>query len=77
MENRRSVKIIIKNVTGSVSNECCLDELQRVGVYEGTIIEDGFYNPVNKSVQFSKGCENCVAWVGETCEIVENNERVN
>lgn len=74
MENKRNVKIIIKNVTGSIRNECCLDELQRVGVYVGDIIEDGLYSPHNKSVQFSIGCENCVAWVGETCEIVGDDE---
>lgn len=70
------MRVIIKNVTGGERNACCLDELQRVGVYEGDVVE-GIYSQMNKSVHFRVDGNDCVAWVGETCEIVEGNERVN
>ena len=68
------MKVIIKNVTRTDFNDWCLWELKKdAGIKEGDIIEDGSYNPNNKSIHFSRGCVDCVAWVGETCEILEEN----
>ena len=64
------MKIRIKNVTGSSSNEWLLWELRKeAGVKEGNIIE-GKFNPSNNAVDFSIGTNDCVAWLGETCEEV-------
>lgn len=72
IENKFAMKIRIKNVTGSISNEGLLWELKSdAGVQPGDIIEDGRYNPNNNSVEFSRHSVNCVAWLGETCEKVE------
>lgn len=64
------MKIRIKNVTGSSSNEWLLWELRKeAGVKEGNIFE-GKFNPSNNAVDFSTGTNDCVAWLGETCEEV-------
>lgn len=65
------MRVRIKNVTGSVANEWLLWELKKEAkVKEGDIIENGNYNPINKSVDFSIGTIECVAWLGQTCEEV-------
>lgn len=61
------ITVIVKNVTGSQENEWLLHELNRAGVKLGTKIE-GHFNPLSGSVQFESRCNNCVAWLGETCE---------
>lgn len=68
------MKVLIKNVTGSEFNDWCLWELSKdAGIKEGDIIEDGIYNPKTKAFDFSRGGVDCVAWVGETCEILEED----
>lgn len=64
------MKVLIKNVTGSVSNRWLLFELKRSGVNEGAIV-DGVYDPKNESVNFTIGGNDCTVWIGETCEIIE------
>lgn len=72
-KEERNMKVIIKNVTGTDFNDWCLWELKKdAGIKEGDIIEDGSYNPNNKSIHFSRGCVDCVAGVGETCEIIND-----
>ncbi len=66
----KPVTIRIKNVTGSESNEWLLLELSRAGIKRGNEVT-GRYNPISGSVQFSLGTADCVAWVGETCEIID------
>ena len=66
----KPVTIRIKNVTGSESNEWLLLELSRPGIKRGVEVR-GQYNPISGSVQFSNGTADCVAWVGETCEIID------
>ena len=60
------VKVVIEDVTGE--NGSLIWELNRVGVD----IRTGLYNPDNKSVQFSIGCNDCSVWVGETCRLLES-----
>lgn len=68
------MKVLIKNVTGSAANEGLLWELSKyAGVKEGRVIEDGILNKKNNSVSFSIGCVDCIAWVGQTCEIIGND----
>lgn len=68
------MKIVIKNVTGDEQNEWCLYELSHyAGIKVGNIIEHGKFDPQNNSVSFSIGEVDCVAWIGETCEIIEEN----
>jgi hypothetical protein len=59
--------IRIKNITGARSNEWPILELQREGYPEGSIIENVRYTPGNNACYWN----NCVAWVGETCEIIK------
>jgi hypothetical protein len=59
--------IRIKNVTGARSNDCAIFELKREGYPEGSIIENVCYTKSNHACHW----ENCVAWVGETCEIIK------
>ena len=66
----KPVTIRIKNVTGSESNEWLLLDLSRAGIKRGVEVR-GQYNPISGSVQFSNGTADCVAWVGETCEIID------
>ena len=55
------MKVRIKNVTGSTSNEWLLWELKKeAGVKEGDIVE-GKFNPKNKAVDFTKGTSECVS----------------
>ena len=66
------MKVIIKNVTGSSANEWLLWELRKeAGVKAGDIVE-GRFNPKNKAVDFSTGTNDCVAWLGQTCEEVKD-----
>ena len=65
----KPVKIIIEDVTGE--NGGLIWELNRIGVEVGDI-RTGLYNPENKSVQFSIGCNDCSVWVGETCRLLES-----
>ena len=63
------MKVRIKNITGSTSNEWLLWELKKeAGVKEGDIVEGKF----NQAVDFTKGTVKCVAWLGETCEEVKS-----
>lgn len=60
------MKVRIKNVTGSTSNEWLLWELKKEArVKEGDIVE-GKFNPKNKAVYFTRGTSECVAWLGQT-----------
>jgi hypothetical protein len=61
--------IRIKNVTGTRANACAIHELRREGYPEGTIVEDVKFTPGNQACYW----RNCVAWAGETCEIIEPN----
>lgn len=64
----------IKNVTGTEYNDWCLWELKKyAGIKSGDIIENVKFNPKNRSVEFSVGATECVAWIDETCEIIERN----
>lgn len=68
------MKIRIKNVTGSSTNEWLLGELRKeAGINEGDIVE-GRFNPKNKAVDFSTGIHDCVAWLGLTCEEVREDK---
>jgi hypothetical protein len=60
--------IRIKNITGTCANACAIAELKREGYPEGGIIEDVYYTPGNQACYWG----NCVAWVGETCEILNS-----
>ena len=66
----KPVTIRIKNVTGSESNEWFLLELSSAGIKRGVEVRQQ-YTPISGSVQFSNGTADCVAWVGETCEIID------
>lgn len=68
----KQLVVKIKNCTpGDRFNECCLTELRHAGVPQGTLVA-GLYNPINRAVEFrSPQGDDCVAWVGSTCEIVE------
>ena len=63
------VEIIIKNVTGHPENDNCIAELSRAGAPRNSIVS-GVYNENNNSVSFTKGQYDCIAYVGQTCEIV-------
>jgi hypothetical protein len=58
--------IRIKNITGTRSNDGCIWELAREGYPEGAIIEDVKFTKSNNACYW----DNCVAYVGETCEII-------
>ena len=45
-------------------------ELLREGYKEGTIVRDFRYQPSNNAFYFGRN-HNCVAYLGETCEIIE------
>ena len=65
------VKAKIQLVLETEMLKSCMAEFNRVGVYEGDIIE-GKYNPKAKAVDFiAPGGESCMAWVGGPCEIIE------
>jgi len=65
--------IIIKNITGDPSNDWCILELKKAGYPEGSIVRNVNYDHKNKSCSWSSGTNHCVAWLGETCEIVTNH----
>jgi hypothetical protein len=69
-ENKR-VKVVIKDITGD--NGGLIWELSRAGVKVGDIVE-GRYLPNIKAVEFTNGIEDCVAWVGETCELITDEQ---
>ncbi|MDR1198643.1 MAG: hypothetical protein LBK94_06480 [Prevotellaceae bacterium] len=58
-------KIIIKDVTGD--NAGCMVELRREGYKEGTVVRDFVYHESNNACYF----DNCVAYIGETCEFIK------
>ena len=64
--------IIIKNVTGHPSNDWAIFELKRAGFPEGSKVYHVTYSPENNSCQWSSVSDNCVAWLGETCEELPN-----
>ena len=74
--SKQTVNIRIKNITGSKKNFGLLFELSKdANLKEGDIIEDVSYNPNNGACEFE--CFNvikinCVAWVGQTCEIIDD-----
>lgn len=70
VSNLKPATVRIKNVTGSESNEWLLLELSRAGIKRGDEVR-GQYNSISGSVQFSNGTAECVAWIGETCEIIK------
>jgi hypothetical protein len=63
------VKIVIKNVDGSQQSDNCIAELSRAGAPKDSV-QIGTYSEINKSVQFQKGLYDCVAYAGQTCEII-------
>ena len=63
--------IKIKNVTGNPSNDWCILELKRAGFPEGSIINNAIFKETNNSFNWSSGTDDCVAYLGETCEIVD------
>lgn len=71
MKKQEKVKIIIKDVEKSGFSASSLNELSRVGVKVGQIIE-GRRFPESTGVDFTVGCSDCVAWIGCTCEIVND-----
>lgn len=69
------VKAVIKNVTGDSFNDACIRELNRSGVPVGAIIS-GLYSPQNKAIDFkAPNGDDAVAWVGSTCEIIEEKTK--
>lgn len=77
--NKQTVTIRIKNITGSEKNNGLLSELSKdANIKEGDIIEDVSYNPNNGACEFERFNVikiNCVAWVGQTCEIIDEKKR--
>ena len=72
----KKVNAVIKNITGDDFVRCCINELSRSGVPVGTIIS-GTYNRVNGAIDFkAPNGDDCVAWVGSTCEIVEDKTKM-
>lgn len=70
----RTVKAIIKNITGDSFNDCCIRELNRSGIPTGTTIT-GRYNHTNKAIDFkAPNGDDCVVWAGSTCEIVTDHD---
>jgi len=65
------MKIKIKNVTGDEFNKWCIFELKRAGFPEGSIIYNAIFKETNNSFHWSSGTDDCVAYLGETCEKVE------
>ncbi len=67
--------IVIKNITGSSYNTWCLWELNRAGYPEGSIIESASLDEGQRIAKWG----NCVAYVGDTCELVtvENFNKFN
>jgi hypothetical protein len=63
------MNILIKNITGSRSNACAIAELRREGYPEGSIVENARYTPSNQACYWG----NCVAYVGQTCEVLIPN----
>jgi hypothetical protein len=63
------MKIMIKNVDGTQASEWCIPELKREGHPKGSIIKNARYNESNNSFTW----DNCVAWLNETCIVIENN----
>ena len=58
--------IVIKNVTGSSYNNWCIWELKRAGYPEGTVMENVSLDEKQSVAKWG----DCVAYVGETCELV-------
>jgi len=61
--------IQIKNVTGHPSNDGCIFELQRAGFPEGSIVYSTRFDERNQSFTWSRGTDDCVAYLNETCVI--------
>lgn len=69
---KKSVKICIKNVTGKEDNYWLISELSKyAGIKEGHIIENAIFDSRNNCCSFTIGTCECVAWVGHTCEIIQ------
>ncbi|MDH6358962.1 hypothetical protein [Parabacteroides sp. PF5-9] len=68
------MKIQIKNVGNSVFSNSAISELSRSGFPEGTIVENVTFTPSNNACYWSNGDEDCVAYVGETCIIIEDEK---
>ena len=64
---KQTFTIKLMNVTGSESNEWCLLELSKAGFPVGSVIENVVYNPETKACYWSKGNNDCVAYLGQTC----------
>jgi len=64
------MNIIIKNVTGCPGNDWKIFELKRCGFPAGSIVRDVYFRPENNSCTWSSGADDCVAYLGETCEEV-------
>ena len=57
-------KIVIKDVTGD--NAGYIWELERAGYPAGTVVRNFYYQKSTNACYF----DNCVAYVGETCEFI-------
>jgi hypothetical protein len=67
------MNIIIKNVTGDHAG--LIWELSRAGAPEGTVIRNVIASP-NNAVYFTVDGNECVAWIGDTCEIQRKAKKV-
>jgi hypothetical protein len=66
-----TITIIIKNVTGTNDNDWKIWELQRASFPEGSIVKDVEPNKSGTSFSWSSSGYNCVAFLGQTCELYE------
>lgn len=71
IKKQAKIKVVIKDVEKSGFSTSALNELSRVGVKVGQIIE-GRRFPESTGVGFTVGCSDCVAWIGVSCKIVND-----
>ena len=62
------MNIVIKNVTGEPVNNGLILELSKAGFPSGSVVHGVVYNPANKACYWSANGNDCVAYLGETCE---------
>jgi hypothetical protein len=64
------MNIIIKNVTGEPVNDGLILELSKVGFPAGSKVSHVYYFEPNHTCYWSSGTDDCIAYPGETCEIL-------
>jgi len=62
------MNIVIKNVTGEPVNDGMIFELSRAGNPAGTKIYNVAYFPANNACYWTYKGNQCVAYLGQTCE---------